>query len=120
MHNKNKKDIGIKSRFYFLIWLMEYGESFQSALVKSEMTLGECIYAHDVILSPQNRIQTITRGKSKRGNKQYRYKGKGQFRRIDRLGREIIDGRSKVVDGAVKLGFVDNPLRYALDGKGKK
>ena len=119
MRNKKKQGTGIKDRFGFLIWLMEYGESFDNALFKSELTLGESIYAHDNLLTPQNRILTITKGKSKRGNKQYRYEGKGHFRRINSLGHKCLDGKSTTVDGAVRLGFVANPLKYALDGKEK-
>ncbi len=117
--NKKKVGTGIKDRFGFMLWLMDYGESFDNALFKSELTLGESIYAHDNILTAHKRILTITKGKSKRGNKQYRYEGKGNFRRINSLGHRCLDGKSTMVDGAVRLGFVANPLKYALDGKEK-
>ena len=120
MKNKKKQGTGIKDRFGFLIWLMDYGESFDNALFKSELTLGESIYAHDYILTAHKRILTITKGKSKRGNKQYRYEGKGHFRRINSLGHRCLDGKSKMVEGADKLGFVANPLKYALDGRKEK
>ena len=113
---RKKLGTGIKDRFHFLCWLMDNGDPFDKALFKSELTLGESIFAHDYVLTPQNRIQTIR----KASGKQYRYEGKGHFRRIDSLGRKCIDGKSRMVDGAVRLGFVDNPLKYALDGrKGK-
>ncbi len=114
--NKKKVGTGIKDRFNFMCWLMDSGDSFDKALSKSELTLGESIFAHDYVLSPQNRILTIRNSKGKR----YQYEGKGHFRRIDSLGRKCIDGKSREIDGAVRLGFVGNPLRYALNGKESK
>jgi len=113
--NKKKVGTGIKDRFNFLCWLLDDGEPFDKSLLKSGLTLGESIFAHDYILPPQNRILTIRNSKGKR----YQYQGKGHFRRIDSLGRKCIDGKSKMIDGAVRLGFVANPLKYALNGKGE-
>ena len=110
---RKKVGTGIRDRFNFMVWLLESGEEFDKALFKSELTLGESIFAHDYILTAQNRILTIRNSKGKR----YQYEGKGHFRRIDSLGRKCIDGKSKMIDGAVRLGFVANPLKYALNGK---
>jgi len=73
MRNKKKQGTGIKDRFGFMLWLMENGDNFDKALSKSELTLGESIFAHDSILTPQNRILTITNEAGKR----YRDEGKG-------------------------------------------
>ncbi len=110
---RKKTGTGIRDRFNFMVWLLDNGDSFDKALTKSELTLGESIFAHDYVLTPQKRCLTIRNSKGKR----YQYQGKGHFRRIDSLGRKCIDGKSKMVDGAVRLGFVDNPLKYALNGK---
>jgi hypothetical protein len=113
---RKRKGAGIRDRFNFMLWLVEHGEEFDNALSKSELTLGESIFAHDYILTPQKRILTIRNSKGKR----YRYEGKGHFRRIDSLGRKCIDGKSRHIDGAKRLGFVANPLKYALNGKEDK
>ncbi len=112
---RKKTGAGIKDRFNFMVWLLESGEEFDDALFKSELTLGESVYAHDHILTPQNRILIHTEESGKR----YKYEGKGLFYRIDSLGRRCIDGKSKYIDGAKKIGFVGNPLKYALNGKEK-
>ena len=104
---------GIKDRFNFLCWLVDSGENVNDALLKSELTLGESIIAHDHFLSPEKRILTIR----KENGKRYRYEGKGLFYRIDSLGRRCIDGKSKYIDGAKAVGFRDNPLPYALNGR---
>jgi len=110
---KKRKGAGIKDRLNFLLWLVDNGDGVDKALLKSELTLGESVYAHDHLLTPQNRILTITN----ESGKQYRYEGKGLFYRIDSLGRRCIDGKSRYIDGAKRIGFRDNPLKYALNGK---
>ena len=110
---KKRIGAGIRDRFNFLVWLVEHGEDVNNALLKSELTLGESVYAHDNLLPQENRILTIR----KENGKRYRYEGKGLFYRIDSLGRRCIDGKSKYIDGAKAVGFRDNPLPYALNGR---
>jgi hypothetical protein len=68
---RKRKGAGIKDRLNFLLWLVEHGEEADKALLKSELTLGESVYAHDHLLTPQNRILTIRNEEGKR----YRYEG---------------------------------------------
>jgi hypothetical protein len=110
---KKRVGAGIKDRFNFLLWLVDHGEEPDKALLKSELTLGESVYAHDNLLSPQKRILTIRKANGKR----YRYEGRGLFYRIDSIGRRCIDGKSKYIDGAKAIGFIGNPLPYALNGR---
>jgi hypothetical protein len=110
---RKRKGAGIKDRLNFLLWLVEHGEEADKALLKSELTLGESVYAHDYLLTPQNRILTIRNEEGKR----YRYEGRGLFYRIDSLGRRCVDGKSRYIDGAKRIGFQGNPLKYALNGR---
>jgi len=110
----------IQDRFNFLIVLLANDHTITEAIAKAEMTLAECIYAHDKLL-PDSRKLTIV---GENGNapeyqkivesrgKPYRYEGNGIFRRVNKLGRPTVDGKSAEVDGATRIGFKANPLYY--------
>jgi len=112
----------IQDRFNFLVVLLENDHTITEAIAKAEMTLAECIYCHDKLL-PDSRKLTIV---GENGNapeyqkivensgKRYRYEGNGIFRRVDKLNRPTVDGRSTEVDGATRIGFKANPLYYVF------
>lgn len=105
-----------RDKFNFLIVLIEkYGHSFKDALNKTDLSLGEMIHCHDNYLPLQRQIDVLNRG-----NKKYKYMGSGHFRRINKNGNPCVDGKSKIVDGAKRIGFRDNPLKYVwMNGKEK-
>jgi len=102
-----------KDKFNFMIILIEkYGHDFESALSKVDLTLGEMIYAHDKLLPTERQIALLNKG-----NKKYKYLGNGHFRRVNSNGCPCVDGKSKMVDGAKRIGFIDNPLKYVWEDK---
>ena len=107
----------IQDKFnYFIILMEKYGYSFEKAVDMVGFDLGQMIIAHDNYLPAHKQIDRLNRG-----NKTYQYVGNGHFRRVNKNGSFCIDGKSKIVDGAKRIGFVDNPLKYALmNGKEKK
>lgn len=101
------RKFNIRDRFNFLVSLvLEFGEDVESALYKAGLNMRECIYAHDNFLPTEMKIDIL-----ERDGKRYQYVSNGIFRRIDSLGRFIVDKRTKV---SKSLGFIDNPLRLAL------
>jgi len=102
--------IKIRDRYVFFLACINFGDSFEKALNKSQMDLVESIIAHDNFLREDQRIKRIIQN-----NKTYKYMGGGHFRRIDKLGRFYCE-INKI--GVKKLGFIANPLKYIFD-KGK-
>lgn len=112
----------IGDRFNFLVYLLSNDHTITEAIAKAEMTLAECIYCHDVLLPDSRKLTILAENGSapdyrrivECGGKRYRYEGNGIFRRVDKLGRPTVDGKSREVDGATRIGFKANPLYYTF------
>jgi len=84
-----------------------FGDTFEEAFAKSEMTLREAIYVHDHYVPQNKRLRYI-----RMNGKMFKYIGNGVFRRVDSLGRFCLDGKN---DHVKVLGFVRNPLEVIFN-----
>lgn len=91
-------------RFNFFLACVGFGDNYEKALHKAQLSLPEAIIAHDNFLPETKKVKEIVID-----GKKYRYVGNGHFRRIDKLGRYYVE-TNKI--GVKKLGFVKNPLEF--------
>ena len=100
-----------KDKWRFIRVLVEkWNDTLEQAMDKANVSIKEAIEIHDNILPDRYQVKEITIQ-----NKKYRYVGNGHFRRIDKLGRFIIDGKSSQVNGAKRIGLYMNPLQFVFN-----
>lgn len=112
----------VEDRLRFVCLLVsDYGLTITEAIAKAELTLAECIYCHDALLPKDKRLSIVENGNPAKyqkiienSGKRYRYEGCGIFRRVDRLDRPCVDGKSTEIEGATRIGFKANPLYYVF------
>lgn len=96
----------LSDRFNFFMACIGFGDTFEKAFNKSQLTLSEAIVVHDTILPEQKQVKDISID-----GKKYRYVGNGQFKRIDSKGRYYTQVNRV---GTKKIGFIKNPLEFVF------